>query len=240
MTEKIKDFATFTILLAVSLALAAGGILWLGTDGRVPIDMTADGEVTKSGSVLGLWLGPAFTLVLWGLGAPGVVWLSNLVKRVRESGGEDVLRGLGDYRAALRAYAVGFTLLVIGMQIFILARAAGVARPLGLDKESFARLFFVLGGLLFAYFGNISPKVPYVPTPAIDAARHYKAHRFFGLVFTLGGVAYCVVAVAAPFDQLGSVTWPIAMTMIVLPLIRYVLLTMDYRREIASRGCDPA
>jgi hypothetical protein len=240
MTENAKDIALFGLLFAASLALALGGMLWLGVDGRVPLDMAADGTVVRSASVMGLWFGPAILLATCALGAPGAVWLSRALAKLRTSeDGEDAARGLRRYRSVLRAYATVFALLTIGLQAFILVRAAGVARPLGLDRESVVRLFFLLAGLLFIAIGNVTPRIPYAPNQIIDAARHHKANRFFGWVFVIGGVIYGVVAVVTPFERLATVGWPICLSMIVLPLIRYAVLIFDYRRELRSGGCKP-
>lgn len=240
MTERTKDFATFAILSAVTVALALGGTLWLGVDGRVPVEMTVDGVVTRSANVSVLWFVPVFTLALWGLGAPVAIWLSAVLAKARaREGAEDAVRGLARYRSALRVYAAGFTAVMIAIQLFVLARAAGIARPLGFDRETIVRFAFLVFGLLFAYIGNLAPKIPYTPNPAYDAVRHYKANRFAGLIFVLGGIATCIAAIAAPFDRLAAATGALSAAMIGLPLIRLAMLVIEQWRKNARKGCDP-
>jgi hypothetical protein len=240
MTGRAKDLAMFAGLFAVSVSLAVGGMVWLGPDGRVPVDMTADGEVTRSVSVVVLWFGPGLMLAMLALGAPGSAWLSTALAQARaDEGREDAARGLARYLGAFRIYGAAFLVLTIGLQVFLLARAGGVARPLGLDRDGFVRLFFVLAGLLFVFIGNVAPKIPYVASRWIDAARHHKANRFFGLVFALGGAGYCVAAVVTPFNRLSAVMGVLGVAMILLPLARIAWLTIDYRRTLKSRGCEP-
>jgi hypothetical protein len=237
MTERTKDFVTFAVLLAASAALAIGGLLWLGPEGRLPVEMAADGTVTRSTGVLALTFGPAFTLVLWGLGAPAAMWLSSALTKLRASDPSgDAVQGLTRYLGALRAYVTGFTLLVIFIQIFMLLRAAGVARPLGLDRESVVRLFSALGGLLFIFIGNVSPKIPYVPNRWMDAARHFKGNRFAGWVFLVGGIAYVTVALGAPFDRLPLASFSLCLSMMILTFGRYVALTLESLREARAGG----
>lgn len=218
-------------LWLVCAALAAGGTIWLGLDGRVPVEMLADGTVTKSRSVAMLWFMPAIVAVMYGSLA-----IAALVQARRWRGrtvhlSEDAQRALTVFGRTFRIYMIGFGVLGILLQVFVLSRAGGIVTPLGLGPEGMVRAFNVLAGLLFAYAGNVTPKLPYVENAGVDAARHHRANRFAGWVFVVGGLAYSLIALILPFAQLTRVSGYLIAAMILLPLARYVWARVAYRRQ---------
>jgi len=233
MSELRKNFTAFALLFAASLALAFGGVLWLGADGRLPVEIV-QGDIVRTGSVWALF-GPALiVLIIWGLLIPCGVALAAPLTASNPLDG-DAARNLRRYLAALRIYAIGFSVLAILLQLFLLVRAAGVALPLGLDRQGAVRLSFLFSGLLFAFMGNLSPKVPHVARAKVQApfsaAEHYKIGRFFGWVFVGGGCVIIALALAGSFETLtAAVPWILG-GMIVLPMIRCLIGARASRRH---------
>jgi hypothetical protein len=228
-----KTLLIYFAIWCVSIAVAAVSALWLGADTRIPVDMLADGTVTKSVGGAVLWFLPAIHTVLYGtllIAALAEAWRWRKWPPATPLG-DDAKRSLARYGRTIRNYMIAFGVLGILMQLFMLARALGVVTPLGLDREGMVRIFFFCAGLLFAYAGNATPKLPYVRTRTIDAARQLRANRFVGWVFMAGGLAYSLTALVAPFDRLSQYGGMLIGAMLLLPVIRYVWAVIDYRRE---------
>jgi hypothetical protein len=228
-----KTLLIYFAIWCISIAVAAISLLWLGADARIPVDMLADGTVTKSRSTVVLWFLPALLTILYGpmaIAAPLDAWRWRKWPPAQPLG-DDAQRSLARYGRTIRHYMIAFGVLGVLMQLFMLARALGVVTPLGLDREGMVRIFFFCAGLLFAYAGNATPKLPYVRTRTIDAARHHRANRFVGWVFLLGGLAYSAMALVAPFDQLSQFGGLLIGSMIVLPIVRYAWAIHSYRRQ---------
>lgn len=231
MSEMRKTLSIYFVLWLIGVATAAGGTLWLGVDGRVPVDIDPDGTVTRSGPAAALWIIPGILTLMYGA-LPIAGWIDSL----RWRGGtihlsEDAQRGLHRYGRTFRNYMIAFGALAILLQLFALARAGGVVTPLDFDREGAVRVFNIIAGLLFAYAGNVTPKLPYVPNPAMDAARHHRANRFAGWVFTVGGVAYALNGLVAPFALMGPAAGAILAAMILLTVLRYAWALIAYRRQ---------
>jgi hypothetical protein len=232
MMEPVRTkLITYAILLAISIALAAGATLWLGSDGRIPVDMTAEGVVTKSASVRVLWGASALLLILFGSLALGAWGTARRQATAPVQLSSDATRSLNQYAATIHSFFVGMGILTIFLQAFSIVRAAGVAQPLGLDREGAVRLFFAIAGCLFVFVGNVVPKLPYIPSAFLDARRHFRLNRFLGWTVIIGGLLHVAAAFAAPFEQLSPVTGPVVLAMIVLPLLRGGWLMLDYRNE---------
>jgi hypothetical protein len=203
MTETRKTLLIYLAIWSVSMLVALGSTLWLGLDARIPVDMTADGTVTKSRSAAVLWFGPGMAAVLYGAMALGA-WFE--ARRARRKPpvelGDDARRGLALYGHAVRTGMVGFGLLILVMQLFTLLRASGIPAPLGLGREGMVRLFGAVAGVLFAYIGNVTPKVPWLRQPGRDTTPYYRADRWVGRILLLGGFGYVVSSLVLPFDRM--------------------------------------
>lgn len=233
ITPVRKSLLIYLAVWCASIAVAAVSLLWLGADARIPVDMLPDGTVTKSRSTVMLWFMPAMLTILYGLMAAAAridAWRWRKWPPANPLS-DDAKRSLALYGRTIRNYATAFGVLAILMQLFILARALGVAAPLGLDREGVVRLFFFFAGLLFAYAGNVTPKLPYVATRTIDAARHHRANRFVGWVFLVGGLAYSLMGLVAPFERLSQYGGLLIGSMMLLPVIRYGYAIYSYRRQ---------
>lgn len=221
----------YLCLWCAGIVIAAGGIAWLGVDARIPVDILPDGTATKSRSVAVLWFMPAILTFMYGLMALGA-GLDALRRRHRPvTLGEDAQRSLVRYGRAIRNTMVGFGALALLLQVFTLLRAGGVIAPLGLDREGVVRVFAIVAGVLFAYAGNATPKIPYVPTAMLDPVRHFRSNRFAGWVFLLGGFGYVLSALLLPFDRMTQATGLLVLAMIALPAVRYAAALAAYRRQ---------
>lgn len=241
MTDTRKTLVIYFAIWCLSVAIAAGSTLWLGLDARVPGDIMADGTVTNSRSIAVLWLMPAFATFLYGLTALGA-WFEELRRRRRPPVqlGEDTRRGLAIYGRTIRNGFIGFGLLILMLQLFGLLRANGIATPLGLDRDGMVRLFNVFAGALFAYMGNATPKLPWLRQTGLDTAPYYRANRFVGWVFLLGGIGYMLSALTLPFDRMTQANGLLILAMIGLPALFYLsALVMSWRRA-ASFGHGPS
>jgi hypothetical protein len=236
MGEHRRNLAAFGALFGLSLALTLWAIAWLGPDGRIPVDIAPVDAGTRDTSVTVLLFPPALVLVLWFMQIP-LSWAIGAPLRASPPPGEDVAENLRRYLRMLRFYVIGGSVVAILMQAFVMVRAAGIAAPLGFNREDFVRMAFFVFGVLFFYFGNASPKAPYTPNKWIDAARHYRSVRFGGWVFASGGIAVCVIAVTAPFETLSESITPVLFTMMTLPMVRG-LVDVVWRRREASRRSD--
>jgi hypothetical protein len=236
MNEHRRNLAAFGALFGLSLMLTLGAIAWLGPGGRIPVDIASVDAGTRDTSVMALLFPPILVLVLWFMQIP-LSWAIGAPLRASPPPGEDIAENTRRYLRMLRFYVIGGCIVAILMQAFVMARAAGIAAPLGLNREGFVRLAFFVFGMLFFYFGNASPKAPYTPTKWIDAARHYRSARFGGWVFAIGGIAVCVLAIAAPFETLSESITPLLFTMMTLPVVRGLVDVVSHRRE-ASRRSD--
>lgn len=203
MSETRKSLTIYLSLWGISVLIAAASTLWLGLDARIPVDMTAAGVVTKSRSAAVLWFGPGMATVLFGTMALGA-WFEAWRYRRRPPVelGEDARRGLVTYGRAVRRVMTGFGLLILMIQLFTLVRANGVVAPLGLDREGVVRLFNVVAGALFAYVGNVTPKLPWLRKPGLDTAPFYRANRWAGWTFMLGGLGYVLAGLLLPFERM--------------------------------------
>lgn len=203
MSTTRKTLLVYLAIWTASVLLAAGSTAWLGLDARVPVDMLADGTVTRSRSIAVLWLMPAMATVLFGslaLGAWFEAWRAR--RRPPVALGEDAQRGLAAYGRAIRTGMTGFGLLLLALQVFGLLRASGVPAPLGLDREGMVRLFNLVAGALFAYMGNVTPRLPWLRRPGLDTAPFYRANRAVGWIFMLGGLGYMLSALVSPFERM--------------------------------------
>ncbi len=233
MTEVRKTLLIYFTIWCVSVIIAAGATLWFGPGARVPVDFAADGTVTKFRSVAVLWFMPGLLTIMYGF-LPLMAWLDARYWRIRAPDAQlsnDAQRSLALYGRTFRNYMIAFGVMAILLQLFGLARAAGVAAPLGFDRETIVRAFNVVAGLLFAYAGNVTPKLPYTPNKAVDAARHYRSNRFAGWVFTIGGAAYSLNGLFTPFEQVGPAAGLLLAAMILLPMLAFVWARIAYRRE---------
>lgn len=203
MSETRKSLTIYLVLWCASMLIAAASTGWLGLDARIPVEMTADGIVTKSRSAAVLWFGPGMATVLFGTMALGA-WFEAWRYRRRPPVelGEDARRGLAVYGRAVRTVMTGFGLLILVIQVFTLLRANGIATPLGLDREGVVRLFNMIAGALFAYVGNVTPKLPWLRKPGLHTAPFYRANRWVGWTFMLGGLGYILSGLLLPFERM--------------------------------------
>lgn len=219
----MTDRTALRIYLAIwclSVALAAVSTWWFGLDAQVPVDMAADGTVTKSRSVAVLWLMPGMASVLYG--AMGLAaWIEARRRRRKPPVvlSADAQRGLQIYGRAIRTGMAGFGLLILMLQVFAVLRTAGIVAPLGLDREGIVRLFAAMAGVLFAYTGNITPKLPWMRRPRLDTSPFYRANRAIGWIFMLGGLGYVLSALLLPFEQMIRVNGWLIVAMIGLPFL---------------------
>ncbi len=222
MSETRKSLMIYFVLWSASVLLAAASTAWLGLDARIPVDMTAAGVVTRSRSAAVLWFGPGLVTVLFGamaLGAGFEAWRDR--RRPPVALGEDARRGLLVYGRAVRTVMAGFGLLILMMQLFTLLRANGVAAPLGLDREGMVRLFNVVAGVLFAYVGNVTPKLPWLRRPGLDTAPFYRANRWVGWTFMLGGLGYVLSGLLLPFARMVAANQWLILAMLALSAFSY-------------------
>lgn len=233
MTAVRKTLLIYLVIWCVSVAVAAGSTLWLGLDARIPMDMLADGTVTKARSVVALWRLPGMLTFVY-----GALALAAAMEAMRERRravpvelSEDAQRALGRYGRVIRNTMIGFGVIGILFQVFTLLRADGVIAPLGLDREGAVRAMSVAVGLLCAYAGNVTPKIPYVRNRAMDAARHFRTNRFVGRIFLAGGIGYIVAALLLPFERMIQVHGWLILGMLGLSALRYAAAMAAWRRE---------
>jgi hypothetical protein len=237
MSTTRKTLLVYGALWSASVLLAAGSTLWLGLDARVPVDMLADGTVTKSRSVAVLWLMPALATVLFGsmaLGAWFEAWRAR--RRPPAELGEDAQRGLAAYGRAIRTVMTGFGLLLLALQLFGLLRASGIPAPLGLDREGMVRLLNLVAGALFAYIGNVTPRLPWLRRPGLDTAPFYRANRAVGWIFMLGGLGYILSALVWPFERMVAVNGWLVLGMLGFSAGFYLLAVIASARRVIRTG----
>jgi hypothetical protein len=241
MTDTRKTLTIYLALWCLSLLLAFGSTLWLGLDARIPVDIGADGAVIKSRSIAVLWLMPGMATVLFGSMGLGV-WFE--ARRARRRSpvelGEDALRSLALYGRTIRNGMIGFGVLILVLQVFSLLRASGIPAPLGLDREGVVRFFNVVAGALFAYIGNVTPKLPWPRRADLDTSAFYDTSRRVGWVFTLGGIGYILSALIAPFDRMIEANGWLIAGMLGLPVLIYLHALALCVRRTARAARDSA
>ena len=105
-------------------------------------------------------------------------------------------------------------------------RTAGIALPLEFDL----RAFYFGFGVLLAYAGNFTPKIPALPDRWLGASGFAKAHRFAGWVFTLGGILICFAALTVPAETIPTITQKLIYGTVGLPALNTLLLFFVYRK----------
>jgi hypothetical protein len=235
MTDYSKPLPLYFAIWCVTILMAAAGTLWLGLDARIPVDIAANGVVLKTRSVAVLWFAPAMTAFLYGSLALGG-WIDARRRRRRKPVelGEDALRGLEAFGRAIRNVMVGFGLLLILMELFTLLRAGGITTPLGLDREGVVRLVSLVAGALFAYSGNVIPKLPWMSRPGLDTSAFYRANRLVGWIFMLGGLGYVLSALTLPFNEMTRINGLLVLAMLGLSALCYLGATVSSWRRIKA------
>jgi hypothetical protein len=221
-----KLVVAFTVLVAITTACAVAAILWFGPDAQLSnVPGISQDRAHKSASVWILFTVPAGLAVLGALGAIFLPWPK------LDCLGEDAQRGLGLYRSAGRVFFIGVGALFAGLQALAILRTGGIALPLELDL----RAFYFGFGLLVAYAGNFTPKMPTLHDKWLGASGFAKAYRFAGWVFMLGGILLCFTALIVPIERIQATTQQLFYAIVGLPALNALLLFFVYRK-----GKEPA
>jgi hypothetical protein len=204
-----KLVVAFTVLVAVTTAFAIGSIVWFGPDAHLAnIPGVSADRALKSPSVWILFAVPAGLAILGALAAVLLPWPK------LEYLSEDAQRGLGLYRNAGRVFFIGVGALFACLQAFAILRTAGIALPPEFDL----RAFYFGFGVLLAYAGNFTPKMPALPDRWLGASGFVKAYRFAGWVFTIGGILMCFAAVVVPAEEIPKTTQKLIYAAVGLPI----------------------
>jgi hypothetical protein len=217
-----KLVRAFSVLVALTTACAVAAVLWFGPDAPLTnvLGVSEDGA-RQSPSVWILFAVPA------GLAILGAIAAVILPSPKLECLSEDAQRGLDLYRSAGRVFLFGVGVLFAGLQALAILRTAGIAVPLELDL----RAFFFGFGLLLAYAGNFTPKMPALPDKWLGASGFAKAYRFAGWVFMLGGMLICCTALIVPIERIQATTQSLIYAIVGLPALNGLLLFFVYRKR---------
>jgi hypothetical protein len=216
-----KLVTAFTVLVAVSTAFAVGAVLWFGPEAQLAnVPGIGAHDAVRSPSIWVLFTAPPVLAILGAVAA-------FFIPRPKLDGlSDDAQRGLDLYRNAGRVFFIGVGALLVGLQALAILRTAGIALPLEFDL----RAFYFGFGVLLAYAGNFTPKLPALPDRWLGASGFAKAHRFAGWVFTLGGILICFAALTAPAETIPTTTQKLIYGMVGLPALNTLLLFLVYRK----------
>jgi hypothetical protein len=217
-----KLVVAFTALVALTTAFAIGAVVWFGPDAQLAnVPGVSEDRALRSPSVWILFAVPAGLAILGAVAAAILPWPK------LDCLSEDGQRGLDLYRNAGRVFFIGVGVLFSGVQVLAILRTGGIAIPLELDL----RAFYFGFGVLLAYAGNFTPKMPALPDSWLGAAGFAKSYRFAGWVFAIGGILMCFVSLIVPIDQIQATTQKLIYAIVGLPVLNGVLLYFVYRRH---------
>jgi hypothetical protein len=217
-----KLMVAFAVLVALTTACALAAVLWFGPDAQLTnVPGISEDKALRQPSVWILFAVPVGLAALGALAAALLPWPK------LDCLSEDAERGLDIYRSAGRVFFIGVGVLVGGLQALAIVRTSGVALPLELDL----RAFYFGFGVLLAYAGNFTPKMPALPDKWLGAAGFAKAYRFAGWVFMLGGILVCFTALTVPSERIQATTQQLIYAMVGLPAINALLLFCVYRQR---------
>ena len=146
-----KLVVAFTVLVALTTAFAVGAILWFGPDAQLAnVPGVSEDRALESPSVWILFAVPAGLAILGAVAAVILPWPK------LDCLSEDGQRGLDLYRNAGRVFFIGVGVLFSSLQALAILRTGGIAVPLEFDL----RAFYFGFGVLLAYAGNFTPKMP--------------------------------------------------------------------------------
>jgi hypothetical protein len=220
-----KLVVVFTGLVALTTAFAIGAVLSFGPDAQLAnLPGVSEGRALQSPSVWILFAVPA------GLAILGAVTAAILPWPKLDCLSEDGQRGLDLYRNAGRVFFVGIGALVSSLQALAILRTGGIAIPLEFDL----RAFYFGFGVLLAYAGNFTPKMPALPDRWLGASGFAKSYRFAGWVFAIGGILMCFTSLIVPIDQIQAITQKLIYAIVGLPVLNGVLLFFVYRKHEES------
>jgi hypothetical protein len=220
-----KLVVAFTVLVALTTSFAVGAILWFGPDAQLAnVPGVSEDRALRSPSVWILFTVPPGLAILGALAAVFLPWpkLDGL--------SEDAERGLDLYRNARRVFFIGVGVLVSSLQALAILRTGGIAIPLEFDL----RAFYFGFGVLLAYAGNFTPKMPALQDRWLGASGFAKSYRFAGWVFAIGGVLTCFTALTVPIDQMQATTQKLIYAIVGLPVLNGLLSFFVYRKDKGS------
>ena len=220
-----KLVVAFTVLVALTTAFAVGAILWFGPDAQLAnVPGVSEDRALESPSVWILFAVPAGLAILGAVAAVILPWPK------LDCLSEDGQRGLDLYRNAGRVFFIGVGVLFSSLQALAILRTGGIAVPLEFDL----RAFYFGFGVLLAYAGNFTPKMPALPDRWLGASGFAKSYRFAGWVFAIGGILMCFTSLIVPIDQIQATTQKLIYATVGLPVLNGVLLFFVYRKHNES------
>ncbi len=163
---------------------------------------------------------PRTISLFWLLWTPGMLLFTMTfmcARRWLASGTDEAMRAWGRYSGRM---LVCYSLLLLLMQAFILARSLGLA--LAMDRLATARVIFALAGIMMMALGNALPKMPFLAARfrpfRLDPWQWNRHLRFAGKLLVAMGLFLLLVLPLLPVTMIRPATTAIWVAILVASL----------------------